>query len=472
MTSTKPLPLPDATDIINAIKQGKTSGLAIIQQHIERCKKLNPSLNAITETFYQQALAESENPKPGPLSGLPISLKETIALQGNEITAGSIRMPAIQCQEDAEIVKRLKQAGAIILARSTVPEFVMAAETSSLRWGTTNHPIDNTRTCGGSTGGEAALISTGCTAVGIGTDILGSIRGPSNFCGIVGFRPASNRVDKKGIWTSGVGYFETFNGVGPMARSVRDIELIYSIISDFTPTPSAEPQTTQLIIPSGLNIPIQDPAISHALEMAHQHLIQLGMHKEAIDFSDCQSLLKNLQPLVAAESAPKWRCWLNNKKHGEFEYHREVLSHITGTPTISPALLTWFGVELMNKPNQKSLDNIIEDYEIKREKYHDLLSNNRVLILPTTGLLAPKHNGMNMLKFTPKLKDLVTPLSLINALNLSAITIPAHNCKDSKTGLIPGITLATASGSENTLLQTAKNLEIAFSNNKISKISS
>ncbi|MGB5775444.1 MAG: amidase family protein, partial [Sedimenticolaceae bacterium] len=159
--------LPDATALLAAMDEGNLSTRQLMEEHLDRLQRLNPRLNAAIGIFEHQALAEAAAPRPGSLSGLPVSVKETFALQGETITAGSLRMQPVQPTRDAAAVARLKAAGAIVLARGNVPEFAMAAETDNLRYGRTNNPMAEERTCGGSSGGDAALVASGCVAAGL-----------------------------------------------------------------------------------------------------------------------------------------------------------------------------------------------------------------------------------------------------------------------------------------------------------------
>ncbi len=193
--------LPDATSILESMITGRLLGTRRWSANIcNGLKQLDPHLNAATTVFEEQALAAAAAPHPGPLAGLPISVKETFALNGHTITAGSLRMPPVAVQRDAAAVARLKAAGAIVIARANVPEFVMAGETDNPRYGRTNNPWAAERTCGGSSGGDGALVASACVAAGLGSDILGSIRIPASFCGVVGFKPASAAVNKRDSW--------------------------------------------------------------------------------------------------------------------------------------------------------------------------------------------------------------------------------------------------------------------------------
>ncbi|MDX1523449.1 MAG: amidase, partial [Anaerolineae bacterium] len=150
------LAFADGTTLLAQMKSGERTALSIMEEYIARLEKEQVRINAAVHVFKEEALAAARHPRPGPLSGLPISVKETIGIAGEAITAGSQRMVPQMPEEDAPVVRRLREAGAIILARSNVPEFAMAGETENLLYGRTNNPLDASRTCGGSSGGEGA----------------------------------------------------------------------------------------------------------------------------------------------------------------------------------------------------------------------------------------------------------------------------------------------------------------------------
>lgn len=454
-----PPPWPDATALLASMQSGERSSAEIVREHLDRIDAQRPRLNATTDVLRAEALAAAANPKPGPLSGLPMTLKETFGLAGREITAGSLRMLPEKPARDAPVVQRLKAAGAIIIARSTVPEFVMTGETRSLRWGVTNNPIDPAHVSGGSTGGEGALVGSGCSPAGLGTDILGSIRLPACFCGIVGFRPASDRVDKTGVWTSGVGFFESWNGIGPMTRSVRDARLIYDVIAREPLAAPASVSGVRLVIPESYPYALRDTEVSGALQLGARALLDAGMAHEEHAFDDVPGMFLNIPRLIAGEAIPAWKQWLTTADGKPFRTRQEILRQLARRPTVEPGFFTWFLMERIMKPRGDGLDRIVQMYEDARAKYHELLGSDGVLILPTVGMLAPKHKRMNLLSLRPGLNRLFTAHTFANYINLSAITVPAPVCRHKENGLVPGVMLACAPGAEARLLDAATVLE-------------
>ena len=177
----------------------------------------------------------------GPLHGLPLSVKDTIDTQGLRTTSGSRLRKTNVPDRDATVVARLKAAGAIILGKTNTPEMAIPYETDNPVFGRTNNPHALDRTPGGSSGGEAAAIAAGLSPAGIGSDLSGSIRVPAHFCGIVGLKPTAGRVPVDGHTPSVTGLLSIGACIGPMARTVRDVALLFDVIADTAqPGPALE----------------------------------------------------------------------------------------------------------------------------------------------------------------------------------------------------------------------------------------
>jgi len=156
-----------------------------------------------------------------------LSIKSSIDVQGLRCESGTKLRQGTIAAQDAPLVARLRQAGALILGVTNTPEMLMAWETDNLLYGRTNNPWDLSRTPGGSSGGEAAAIASGCSAGGVGSDGGGSIRVPAHFSGICGMKPTPGRVPATGHFPQSVGPFALIGVVGPMARTVADIKLLF-----------------------------------------------------------------------------------------------------------------------------------------------------------------------------------------------------------------------------------------------------
>lgn len=456
---------PDATELLRQMQSGERTAVSLVTEHIERLEANHARLNAAVHVFKDEALAEAKSPRPGPLSGLPISVKETIGIGGQTITAGSKRMPPIPCAADAPVVQRLRAAGAIILARSNVPEFAMAGETDNLIYGRTNNPLDETRTPGGSSGGEGALVGSGSTVFGVGTDILGSIRIPASFCGVVGFKPASGAVSKQDIWPDLQGLFlDSWLGVGPIARSVRDARLVYDVIAN-TPLPEAKsPKGLRLIVPRQFELEARADCINAAYTMAQTVLEMAGLVAEERPFPDVKTHFLNLQQILAAELEEPFYRMLVTAGGQKFNLAAETLKQAVGRGTIYSGLFQLIAIVPIIKPRRAGrVAEIIRTYEQARADLYQLLGSDGVLLLPTLGVLAPKHGQMNRASLRPGVNGTVTAMTFCNYMNLPAITVPAWKDPDPETGLVPGVMLACAPGAEAALLDVATALEAGIS---------
>ncbi|XP_041359125.1 vitamin D3 hydroxylase-associated protein-like isoform X2 [Gigantopelta aegis] len=211
------------------LQSGELTAMEVLRAYQSKAMQMNEHLNCVVEPIWEaQALAtecDLESKKKGPLHGIPISLKEAFYVQGYDCTAGMLHYVDKPVQDDAVLVKVLKRQGAIPFVRTNLPQTMLGIETSNPISGLTKNPCDQTRCAGGSSGGEGALIGGGGSLLGFGDDIGGSIRIPSAFCGICGFKPTSERLSTRGIFPLGSGQTLVRDAVGPMAKEVDSLVL-------------------------------------------------------------------------------------------------------------------------------------------------------------------------------------------------------------------------------------------------------
>ena len=451
----------DATALLQGFAEGRIDAPGVIERHLARLAEIRPGLNAATEILADTARAEAAQPRPGPLSGVPISIKETYALAGRKLTAGSLRMVPIECEADAAAVARLRAAGAIVLARGNVPEFAMAAETENPRFGRTDNPLAPGRTCGGSSGGDAALVASGAVAAGLGSDILGSIRIPSAFCGLVGFKPAANAIPKAGMWPEiGELFANSWLAAGPITRSVRDARLFYSVLADRPPAAPASPRGLRLIHARDFPWSSRDGAIPVALEASRGILRKAGLEEETRSVGDIGRWARAMAGVLGYELLPELRRALVDADGRRFSLARETLRRMARRGTVYAGLYRLLLLApLVRFRRPETAARGIELLEAGRGQVRSMLRDDGVLLLPTIGTLAPPHGVMNRLSFRPGMNRLMTPTSLCNYLDLPAITVPAWRYRDAGTGLVPGVMLAAAPGAEGPLLDAAAALE-------------
>jgi amidase len=215
----------------SSIVAGKTSASATVERSLERIRALDPALNAFSVVLGAEARAEAmtrddrSDEQPGPLHGVPIAIKEEIDVAGCVTTFGG-EANSSPAAADAEIVRRLRKAGAVIVGKTTMPEFGAFPYTESVSRGITRNPWDTTRTPGGSSGGTAVAVATGMVPVGLGGDGGGSIRIPSACCGLFGLKPQRGRVTTAPhphLWWA-------LGTAGPLSRSVLDSAVVFDVI--------------------------------------------------------------------------------------------------------------------------------------------------------------------------------------------------------------------------------------------------
>ena len=460
---------PDATTLLKELRKGNTTSESLVIEHINRLKSLQPSLNGATKIYEEEAIEQARQmdingDKSLPLFGLPCSVKETFDIEGEEVTAGSIRRTPSSCSEDAEMVSRLRKAGAIIIARSNIPEFAMTGETTNPRFGRTNNPHDISRVAGGSSGGEGALVGSGSTVFGLGSDILGSIRIPAAFCGAVGFKAHSQAIDSKGTWPKIDTSLKHWLGYGPICRSVRDAQLIYNVIAE-EPCLENDDLFDSIIVPEGFPITYRQRNIKDAVDEARNAVLEKGMKSKSVQFDDVPKLFLNIAKIILNEFYDNWiKDLSSSKKHGRFSTLKELSRKILGKSTIDSGLLKWLLLKPIMKSRSIEKSKEIENSFIEvRSRYRKLIGDDGVIVLPTLGLVAPKHNVFNRISLLdPRVNGLFTSHTLGNYLDLSAISVPAWKYCDPKTGLPASVLLMCIPGQEAKLFATAKVVEAAL----------
>lgn len=225
-----------AFEIARAIRNGEASSVEVTQYFLDRIEAKNPEINAYTLVTRERALAESgsidakiaRGQDPGPLAGVPYSVKNLFDLAGEITVAGSkINRDNPPATTDATAVARLKSAGAICLGALNMGEYAYDFITDNPHDGPTRNPHDPKRSAGGSSGGSGAAIAGGLAALTLGTDTNGSIRVPSSFCGIWGLRPTYGTLSRGGSFP----FVDSLDTIGPFARSPRDLALCFDAIS-------------------------------------------------------------------------------------------------------------------------------------------------------------------------------------------------------------------------------------------------
>lgn len=227
--------LAPAVRQLELLRSGQLSVMELAEAHIQQIEKLNPTLNALVDFDAERVRSiarrlDAATGERGPLHGLPVTIKSSIATEGMRCEIGSLLHKGEIPRQDAEAVARLRAAGALILGTTNCPEFLMAYETANLLHGSTHNPWNLERSPGGSSGGESAAIAAGLSAAGLGSDSGGSVRVPAHFTGICSLKPTPGRFPARGHLPPCVGPFAILGAIGPLARSMEDVALLFQAI--------------------------------------------------------------------------------------------------------------------------------------------------------------------------------------------------------------------------------------------------
>jgi Asp-tRNA(Asn)/Glu-tRNA(Gln) amidotransferase A subunit family amidase len=226
-----------ATQILKLLREKKVSPLEVAEEHIHVIEQLNPKLNALVDfdpdrVRAQARLVASDN---AALAGLPVTVKSSISTAGYKCELGSEFYRNNIPTQDATVVARLRNAGAVLLGTTNAPELLMAYETDNVLYGRTSNPWNLDYSAGGSSGGEAAAIATGLSAAGLGSDSGGSVRQPAHATGICSLKPTPGRIPSTGHIPPCIGPFTTLGAIGPMARTIEDVALMFCVLSGQDP---------------------------------------------------------------------------------------------------------------------------------------------------------------------------------------------------------------------------------------------
>lgn len=227
--------LPSVTEIAQSVRSSETSATELLEKSLSQVKNIDPHINAFLTVDVQRAFDRAKeidklvaNGKdPGPLAGVPVAVKDNICTKGIATTAGSAILDGFVPAYDATVVKKMLDAGAVILGKANLDEFGMGSSTENSVYGPTLNPWDTTKVPGGSSGGSAAAVAAGMCPVALGSDTGGSIRIPASFCGVTGLKPSYGRVSRHGL----LAYASSLDTIGPIGRSVEDCATMLQVLA-------------------------------------------------------------------------------------------------------------------------------------------------------------------------------------------------------------------------------------------------
>jgi amidase len=298
-------------ETIEKYRSKEISPVELITAYCERAHALQPALNAFVHLDCESAIARARQTesailrgeKLSALQGIPLTVKSCIDVAGWPCPAGSLLRKDYVPTTDATLVSRLENSGGIILGSTNTPEYLMAYETDNRLNGKTCNPWNLSYSSGGSSGGEAAAIAGGCSMGGVGSDGGGSIRVPAHFCGICGLKPTPGRIPSTGHFPRAGGAFSWIGVVGPMARSVADLQILFEVMAGpddgdplSVPVPVKIPSEKAL---RGMRIGVLEsfalgtatPETLEAVNRAGKHLANRGFQVEPISLNKLDAAL-------------------------------------------------------------------------------------------------------------------------------------------------------------------------------------
>jgi amidase len=240
-TADTAVPHAPAAALVAALRRREVASRELLAEYLDRVDRLNPRINAVVTVDAERAVtaaaaadaAAARGKWLGPLHGLPVTVKDTIATAGLRTTAGAADLSGYVPDRDATVVARLRAAGAVVFGKTNTPEYAADAQTYNEVFGTTGNPWDPDRSPGGSSGGSAAAVGAGLTALEVGSDLGGSIRMPAGYCGVYGLRPSAGLVPAYGHIPPAPGDLAQpdMAVIGPLARAADDLALALDAIA-------------------------------------------------------------------------------------------------------------------------------------------------------------------------------------------------------------------------------------------------
>lgn len=449
------------TQIVAELRSGRASAAEVVDAHLKQIEAQNPRINAFISVFGDDARAaataadeaRAHRRSLGPLHGAPLTIKDSFDIAGKPTYCGSRLRRDHRAGQDSTAVARLGAAGAIVLGKTSCPEFLYNYETDNHIVGRTNNPWNVERTSGGSSGGEAAAIASCCSAGGMGSDGGGSIRVPAHFCGIAGLKPTPGRVSAAGHYPL-IAHPGGLLGVGgPMARTAEDVRLLFQVTVGYddqdpfsAPVPLGVPQLDGLrvgVMEQFYRVPVQ-PAIRAAVVKAARVLEDMGYAVEP--FQPC-----------GIESAPDlW--W--------FFFGRLAAPFVKQMVARREQDTHWTGMELVNKALEEpepTMRQVVENLAARDAMRSALLRQLReypVVLAPACGVTAFPHRTRRWETDEKPigLFEAMMPLTFSNLLGLPALVIPFDVTAD---GLPVGIQLVAGPYGEELLLELAVRMEEA-----------
>ncbi len=465
-----------AAEIARAVQRGEVSATEVLEAYLARVEQVNPTLNAVVVLLDDQAraaaraidTARQRGERLGPLAGVPLTIKECLDVAGTASSLGVPRLARRIAKHDGPLVGRLRAAGAVVVGKTNLPQLAMYLETDGPMFGRTNNPWNLDRSPGGSSGGEAAILAAGGSALGLGTDAGGSIRHPAHCCGIHGLKPTSGRLTQADLPVTTTRAGEVLMPVnlaglhailqcGPMARRVADLKLAMDVLADDEAN-STDPTVPPLRWPNADRVDVGRlrfgmyvfdgdfpvaPAIERAVEQAADALRNAGAEVEPFEPPDVPRAMRIFRSLLFPDGGQAFKRMLGDARLDP--RLKQLMQGATLHNLLRPPT-AWLlkmigqtraaaGVQSMGKLSADEYRRRIAERAEYCAKFLDAMNRQRLdgLICPPHAVPAPTHGSGAYLGL------LAGYTALYNLLGMPAGVVAATRIrKDEQTRRLPG----------------------------------
>jgi aspartyl-tRNA(Asn)/glutamyl-tRNA(Gln) amidotransferase subunit A len=451
-----PMPILETiTELAPRLKRKEISPVELMRACLDRIEKLNPALNAFITVTAEAAMAEARVAEieialgqwRGPLHGIPVALKDVIDTAGTRTTAASAILEHWVPTEDAEVVQRLRQAGAVIVGKNNLHEFAYGGSSLVSSFGDVHNPRNTEHIAGGSSGGSAAAVAAGLCYAAIGTDTAGSIREPAALCGCVGLKPTYGRVSARGV----IPLSWSLDHVGPLAATVGDAAAVLQTIAGYDPLDICSADVPADDYVSGLGGRTKKLRVGIPRKYFCDDLdeeVRAAMEQALVVISTLVAEVREMQIDVptdrTVQAAESFAYHADNIAHKAEMYQPETLRRLRSGEKIS-------ATEYIQRRR---------DQDKERRRAHELFADVDLLVTPTIPIPAPAIADLKRDPAALRPAELVLLRNTrpFNVWGLPAISVP---CGLTKNGLPIGLQIAGPHWREDLVLRLAHAYELA-----------
>lgn len=460
-----------ATRLAERIRAGEITSAEVVDAHVSHARFVNRSLNAIVVEQYDEALFAAEQADKtlaargpelvGPLHGVPCTIKESFAVQGLVQSSGLVSRRHAIADADAVTVRRLRNAGAIFIGTTNTSELCMWLESNNRVYGRTNNAYDPSRTAGGSSGGEGAIIGAGASPFGLGADVGGSIRMPAFFNGVFGHKPSSGLVPNTGQHPVSHGEALKYLSTGPLARRAEDLWPLVKLLAgpdgvdeacaerDLAPATVDFSRLRVVDVPDNGAMPVS-PTLQEAQAKAVRHLASLGAKVETARLPALERSFDIWSSMLSAAGGPTFSELMANGKR-----YSALLSLVAWTMRRSDHTLPALALSLLEGATKLTPGRtraFVEQGHRLRAELNELLGDDAILVYPSFSRPSPRHYQPLVMGFH------WVYTAILNVMELPVTQVPL--------GLSPtgptGVQVAAAHGRDHATMAVALELERAF----------